>query len=242
MVSAFKVPNHAWSMIEGEANKSGRGPSVWDAFTHKIPERILDHNNGDIAVDFYHCFQVEGDVKETTFLSAIFSKQNNKHLVLENSNKYNNNILSSGLKHFVMIFHWDTPQALEDKYGGILNSNIVNDYRDYADLLFETFGDQVQYWMTFNEPWALSEFAYDDGLIAPAVQERQSGQIGIALVSLWFEPLSNRTIDIEASKTTLNFMFGLWMNPLFYGRYPGRVRDLVGNKLLTFTDEETNLL
>ncbi|KAF2319386.1 hypothetical protein GH714_015415 [Hevea brasiliensis] len=77
-------------------------------------------------------------------------------------------IKANGLKHFVMIFHWDTPQALEDKYGGILNSNIVNDYRDYADLLFETFGDQVQYWMTFNEPWALSEFAYDDGLIAPA--------------------------------------------------------------------------
>ncbi|KAF2319503.1 hypothetical protein GH714_016549 [Hevea brasiliensis] len=42
-----------------------------------------------------------------------------------------------------------------------------NDFRDYADLLFDKFGDRVKHWMTFNEPWALSRFAYDDGVFAP---------------------------------------------------------------------------
>ncbi|KAF2319357.1 hypothetical protein GH714_015047 [Hevea brasiliensis] len=74
-----------------------------------------------------------------------------------------NEIISNDWGLFVTIFHWDTPQALEDKYGGFLSRNIVYDYLEYANLLFEEFGDRVKYWMTFNEPWALSGFAYDDG-------------------------------------------------------------------------------
>ncbi|KAJ9158709.1 hypothetical protein P3X46_024269 [Hevea brasiliensis] len=281
--------------IEGAANKSGRGPSVWDTFTHETPERILDHSNGDIAVDFYHHFREDiKNVKNMGFDAFRFSiswtriipsGRRREGVNQEGIDFYNdviNEIIKNDLKPFVTIFHWDTPQALEDKYGGFLSSNIVNDYRDYADLLFEKFGDRVQYWMTFNEPWALSGFAYDDGIFAPgrcsywvnhqcpagnsatepyvvahhlllahaaAVQvyrekykKNQNGQIGITLFTFWFEPLSNRTVDIEASKTALDFMFGLWMDPLTYGRYPRRVRDLVGDRLLTFTDEETNLL
>ncbi|KAF2293521.1 hypothetical protein GH714_002414 [Hevea brasiliensis] len=183
---------------------------------------------------------------------------------------------------FCYYFHWDTPQALEDKYGGFLSRDIVKDFREYADLLFERFGDRVKHWMTFNEPWALSGFAYDYGVFAPGrcsswvnrrcragnsatepyivahhlllshaavvqiyrenYQTTQNGKIGITLFTFWFEPLSNRTIDIEASRTALDFMFGLWMDPLTYGRYPRTVRDLIGDRLLKFTDEETQML
>ncbi|KAF2319372.1 hypothetical protein GH714_015268 [Hevea brasiliensis] len=79
-------------------------------------------------------------------------------------------IIKNDLRPFVTIFHWDTPQALEYKYGGFLSPNIVDDYRDYADLLFDEFGDRVKYWMTFNEPWALSGFAYDDGVFALGIR------------------------------------------------------------------------
>ncbi|KAF2293584.1 hypothetical protein GH714_003094 [Hevea brasiliensis] len=44
--------------IEGAANISGKGPSVWDTFTHEYPERIKDHSTGDVAVDFYHRYKV----------------------------------------------------------------------------------------------------------------------------------------------------------------------------------------
>ncbi|KAJ9174479.1 hypothetical protein P3X46_013117 [Hevea brasiliensis] len=281
--------------IEGAANISGKGPSVWDTFTHEYPERIKDHSTGDVAVDFYHRYKENiQNVKSMGFNAFRFSiswprvipSGRRREGVNEEGIKFYNSVINEtinqGLQPFVTIFHWDTPQALEDKYRGFLSRNIVEDYRDYADLLFEKFGDRVKFWMTFNEPWSLSGFSYDDGVFAPgrcsswvnrqcragnsatepyivahhlllahsaAVQlyrgkykETQNGQIGITIFTFWFEPLSNRAEDIEASKTALDFMFGLWMDPLTYGRYPRIVRDLAGDRLLNFTEEETHLL
>ncbi|KAJ6725131.1 GLYCOSYL HYDROLASE [Salix viminalis] len=68
---------------------------------------------------------------------------------------------------FVTIFHWDSPQALEDKYEGFLNDQIVNDFRDFADLCFREFGDRVKYWITLNEPQKFSSAGYDSGDFAP---------------------------------------------------------------------------
>ncbi|KAF2319361.1 hypothetical protein GH714_015116 [Hevea brasiliensis] len=77
------------------------------------------------------------------------------------------------------------------------------------------------------------------GTATSAYQKNEDEKIGITLFTFWFEPLSNRTIDIEASKTTLDFMFGLWMEPLTNGHYPKRVQNLVGDRLLTFNETET---
>lgn len=44
-------------------------------------------------------------------------------------------------------------QVLQDKYSGFVGREIVDDYVNYADVLFENFGDLVKDWMTFNEPW-----------------------------------------------------------------------------------------
>ncbi|KAG8657281.1 cyanogenic beta-glucosidase-like [Manihot esculenta] len=281
--------------IEGAANKSGAGPSVWDAFTHQFPDRIKDHSTGDVAVDFYNRFDEDlKNVKKMNFSAFRFSiswprvipsGRRSEGINQEGIDFYNrviNETIKNGLEPFVTIFHWDTPQALEDKYGGFLSSNIVNDYRDYADLLFEKFGDRVKYWMTFNEPWSLSGFSYDDGVFAPGrcsswvnrkcqagnsatepyivahhlllshaaavgvyrnqYQTTQAGKIGITLFTFWYEPLSNRSIDIQAARTALDFMFGLWMDPITYGRYPRTVQDLVGDRLLKFTYEESQML
>uniref|UniRef100_A0A2C9V7I7 Uncharacterized protein n=1 Tax=Manihot esculenta TaxID=3983 RepID=A0A2C9V7I7_MANES len=280
--------------IEGEANKSGRGPSVWDIFAHESPDRILDGSNGDVAVDFYHRFREDIlNVKNMGFKAfrmsiswpRVIPSGRRREGINEKGIQFYSNvidtIIANGLEPFVTIFHWDTPQALEDKYGGFLNRSIVDDYRDYADLLFERFGGRVKFWMTFNEPWALSGFAYDDGVFAPgrcsawvnrkcdvgnsstepyivahhlllahaaAVQiyreKYQTGdrKIGITLFTFWFEPLSNRSIDIEASRTALDFMFGLWMEPLTRGQYPASVQRLVGDRLLSFNATESALL
>ncbi|OAY40039.1 beta-glucosidase 13 [Manihot esculenta] len=285
--------------IEGSTNISGRGPSVWDIFTHEYPERIKDHSNGDVAVDFYNRFPEDiRNVKDMGFdafrlsisWSRVIPSGRRSEGVNEEGIKFYDDVINEVLRQdlipFVTIFHWDTPQGLEDKYGGFLSRNIVDDYRDYADLLFERFGNRVKFWMTFNEPWALSGFAYDDGFFAPGrcsswvnrqcragnsatepyivahhlllahsaavnlYREKYQkirpgatiGKIGITLFTFWFEPLSNRSIDIEASRTALDFMFGLWMDPLTYGRYPRRVQDLVGDRLLNFTEKETEML
>ncbi|KAF2319359.1 hypothetical protein GH714_015098 [Hevea brasiliensis] len=256
--------------IEGEATTKGRGPSVWDTFSKETPERILDGSNGDVAVDFYNRFKEDiANVKNMGFKGFRMSISWSR-------------VIPSKIGAFVTIFHWDTPQALEDKYGGFLSRDIVYDYYEYANLLFEEFGDRVKYWMTFNEPWSLSGFSYDYGVFAPGrcsswvnrqcragnsatepyivahhlllshaavvqlYREKfkpiHGGQIGITLFTFWYEPLSNEPADVEAAKTALDFMFGLWMDPMTYGTYPRTVRDLVGDRLPKFTDEESKLL
>ncbi|CAH9058754.1 unnamed protein product [Cuscuta europaea] len=73
----------------------------------------------------------------------------------------------NGLEPFVTIFHWDVPQALEDKYGGFLSSRIVGDFKDFAELCFERFGDRVKHWITLNEPYEFSMGGYEAGNSAP---------------------------------------------------------------------------
>ncbi|XP_021911735.1 myrosinase 5-like [Carica papaya] len=78
-----------------------------------------------------------------------------------------NELLDNGIEPFVTIFHWDVPQTLEDMYGGLLDRNIVSDYRDFANLCFREFGDKVKYWITINQPYSLGFNAYGKGEQAP---------------------------------------------------------------------------
>ena len=75
-------------------------------------------------------------------------------------NKLINKVINQGLVPFVTIYHWDAPQALEDKYGSWLSERIVDDYERYARVLFENFGDRVKNWITLNEPLTISAEAY----------------------------------------------------------------------------------
>ncbi|CAI9103190.1 OLC1v1001636C3 [Oldenlandia corymbosa var. corymbosa] len=170
---------------EGAAAEDGRGPSVADTFTHGHPEMIADHSNGDVADDFYHRYKE--DVKLMKFIGmngfrfsiswsrvlphGKLSKGVNQ-LGIAFYNNLINELLANGITPFVTLFHWDTPQALEDEYGSFRNISIVEDFRDYAELCFREFGDRVKYWTTFNEPWSFSTGGYDStsfiGTLGPA--------------------------------------------------------------------------
>ncbi|GKV51726.1 hypothetical protein SLEP1_g58355 [Rubroshorea leprosula] len=76
-------------------------------------------------------------------------------------------LLSNGIQPFVTLFHWDLPQALEDEYGGFLSPKIVDDFRDYANLCFQEFGDRVKQWATLNEPNLFAGAGYATGEGAP---------------------------------------------------------------------------
>ncbi|XP_021824382.1 beta-glucosidase 12-like [Prunus avium] len=85
--------------------------------------------------------------------------------------KYYNNLINellrNGLKPFVTLFHWDLPQALEDKYGGFLSPHIINHFQYYAKLCYKEFGDRVKHWITLNEPWTYSIGGYAGAGFAP---------------------------------------------------------------------------
>ncbi|KAE8037052.1 hypothetical protein FH972_009677 [Carpinus fangiana] len=165
---------------EGAANEDGRGPSIWDSYTHRYPGRIKDGSNGDVAVDQYHRYKEDvGIMKEMGLDAYRFSISWSRVLpkgklsggVNSEGIKYYNNLinelLNKGLQPFVTLFHWDLPQALEDEYGGFLSPHIVDDYRDYAELCFKEFGDRVKHWITLNEPWTYSVSGYANGQFAP---------------------------------------------------------------------------
>lgn len=160
---------------EGAANQGGREPSIWDTVSHKYPDFIADHSNGDIAADSYHRYKEDvALMKDLGFdayrfsisWSRILPKGNLQGGVNQEGVAYYNNLidelLSKGMQPFVTLFHWDLPQALEDEYAGFLSPRILEDFASYADICFKEFGDRVKHWITLNEPFSYIRF-YEDG-------------------------------------------------------------------------------
>ncbi|KAL4341441.1 hypothetical protein GQ457_08G007150 [Hibiscus cannabinus] len=162
---------------EGAVNEGNKGDSIWDTFTRK-PGKIMDFSNADTAVDHYHRFQSDIELMKDLGMDAyrfsiswprIFPHGTGEPNV-EGINYYNRLIdalIQKGIKPFVTLYHWDLPQILEDKYGGWLSRQIVDDFDHYAATCFQAFGDRVKHWVTFNEPHGFAIQGYDNGIQAP---------------------------------------------------------------------------
>nr|CAB3504975.1 unnamed protein product [Digitaria exilis] len=142
--------------------------------------KIADRSNGDVAVDSYHRYKEDVSIMKDMGMDAYrFSISWTRILPngsldgginREGVRYYNDlidDLLLKGVQPFVTLFHWDSPQALEDKYGGFLSPSIINDYKDYAEVCFKEFGDRVKHWITFNEPWSFCTSGYASGTFAP---------------------------------------------------------------------------
>ncbi|KAJ4767167.1 Beta-glucosidase [Rhynchospora pubera] len=174
----FGVGSAAYQ-YEGAPTEDGKGPSIWDTFTH-TPGKILDNSNGDVTEDFYHRYKEDiGNVKKMGMDSFRFSISWPRILPngslsgginrkgVDHYNNVINEVIANGLKPFVTLFHWDLPQALEDKYLGFLSTLLVEDYVNYVDVCFKEFGDRVKHWVTFNEPIVFCSGGYASGTSAP---------------------------------------------------------------------------
>ena len=172
------------AQIEGAASVDGRGASIWDVFARK-QGNIADGSTPEIACDFYHRFPEDIRLaKELGIQSFRFSfswsrilpegygKVNQKGLdfykrMLEELHK--NDIVPNAT-----LYHWDLPQALEEK-GGWLNREIVEWYGEYASLLFREFGNDIPLWVTVNEPIA-TYVGYGEGIFAPGHHSEAKGR------------------------------------------------------------------
>ncbi|GAB2260879.1 hypothetical protein Droror1_Dr00011734 [Drosera rotundifolia] len=165
---------------EGAWNEDGKGPSIWDTFTQKQPDKIADHSTGDVADDFYHRYKDDvkllkkigfGYFRFSISWPRVLPKGKLSGGVNRKGIQFYNDLidelLANGIKPFVTIFHWDVPQALEDEYGGLRGPEIVKDFVDFADLCFKEFGDRVKHWGTMNEPNLDSWNSYSTGIFAP---------------------------------------------------------------------------
>jgi beta-glucosidase len=166
--------------IEGAAFEDGKGPSTWDIFAHQEPSRT-NGQHGDVACDHYH--KLEEDVAllasygvDTYRFSICWSRLiplgGRNDPINEKGIAFYNDLIDRLLKHNIQpmatLFHWDLPQELETRYGGVLNTTeFTADFENYARLCFERFGDRVTQWVTFNEPFIVSIFGYLNGWNAP---------------------------------------------------------------------------
>ena len=162
--------------IEGGAAEGGRGPSIWDTFSH-TPGLSFHGDNGDIACDHYARWESDLDLLRSLGVSDYRLSASWSRLQPLGAGPLNpqgidfyRRVLSGlrerGIRPLVTLYHWDLPQPLEDA-GGWPNRDTANRFADYAGLVLGELGDLADDWITLNEPWCSAILGYGTGAHAP---------------------------------------------------------------------------
>lgn len=179
-------PDFSWGVatsayqIEGAANEDGRGPSIWDTFSH-TPGKTINGDTGDVACDHYHRYEQDVDVIASLGVDAYrFSiawprvqpdgkgAWNEKGLAFYD--KLVDRLLAKGLKPHATLYHWDLPQALQEQ-GGWGSRDTTDRFAEYADVMGRRLGDRVATICTHNEPWCTAYLGNHTGQFAPGFQD-----------------------------------------------------------------------
>jgi beta-glucosidase len=166
--------------IEGATNVDGRGPSIWDTFSHR-PGTIVDGSTGDVACDHYHRYASDLDLmKRLGIMSYRFSIAWSRVLPtgrtsvnqkgLDFYRRLVDGLHARGIAPLVTLYHWDLPQALQDQ-GGWENRDCADWFADYAQVVFRALGSAVPTWLTINEPKTIVHDAYLTGAMAPGKRD-----------------------------------------------------------------------
>ncbi len=166
--------------VEGAVDEDGRGPSIWDTFSH-TPGKIDGGGTGDVACDHYRRWPEDVDLMGELGVNAYrFSlawprlyptgRGPLERRGVEHYDRLIDTLLERGIEPVVTLYHWDLPQALEDE-GGWLARDTVERFAEYAATCFEAYGDRVRWWLTINEPWIIGLLGYLHGLHAPGVKD-----------------------------------------------------------------------
>src|SRR3954453_24056035 len=240
--------------IEGAANEDGRSESVWDRFA-ATPGKVRNGDSGAVACDFYHRYRDDIALMRELGLDAFRFSIAWPRVIpggrgavndagLDFYDRLVDELLGNGLVPYVTLFHWDTPQVLEDA-GGWPVRDTVDAFTEYVEAVAGRLGDRVGHWITHNEPWVVSWVGHGWGHHAPGrmsdadalatahhlllshgraveVLRRESpdAQVGITL------NLDNpyAATDSEADSAAARWVDGLhnrwFLDPIFKGEYP----------------------
>ncbi|HHW82951.1 MAG TPA: family 1 glycosylhydrolase, partial [Actinomycetales bacterium] len=171
----FGVASAAYQ-IEGAARQGGRGPSIWDTFSH-TPGRVEGSATGDVACDHYHRWREDLELMaglgvDTYRLSLAWPRiiPTGRGEVNPEGIAFYRELLEGlrekGIRPVVTLYHWDLPQALQDA-GGWVNRETAHAFADYARVVARELGDLVDLWITLNEPWCTAFLGHASGVHAP---------------------------------------------------------------------------
>jgi beta-glucosidase len=204
--------------IEGAPTAGGKGPSVWDIFSHS-PGKINNNDNGDIACNHYNLWPEDIALMKELGVNAyrfsiswprIFptgSESKPNQSGLDFYSKLVDTLLENNITPYITLNHWDIPQGLEDK-GGWANREIVNQFVKYSDHTSKHLGDRVKFWITHNEPWCVSYLGYVIGRKPPGLTQNWPKSLAAAHHLL----LSHGMAIPEIRKNSNNSQVGITLN------------------------------
>ncbi|PPL18930.1 GH1 family beta-glucosidase [Microterricola pindariensis] len=245
----------AAAQIEGAGHEDGKLDSIWDAFA-RVPGAVANGDTPEVAVDHYHRYP--GDVaimKQIGLDSYRFSTSwarvvPDGHTVnqkgLDFYSRLVDELQDAGILPWLTLYHWDLPQALEEK-GGWANRDTAHRFADYAEAVHGALGDRVSNWTTFNEPFCSAILGYGAGVHAPGRRDPRATvaaihhqhlahglavnrlralsdeplQIGITLNLSNAIPLDAADpVDLEAARRFDLLQNRVFLEPIVTGAYP----------------------
>ena len=251
--------------IEGAAKEGGRGPSIWDTFS-RVTGAIVNGDNGDIACDHYNRYTEDLDLIKWLGVNAyrfsiawprIFPNGTGSpnQSGIDFYDRLIDGALERGITPWPTLYHWDLPQALQDK-GGWNNRECAQWFAEYAHLMAEKFGDRVKNWTTLNEPFCSAWLGYLFGVMAPGIKDLQTAinashhlllghglatqairsvnsdlRVGIVLNLTPAIPLHDSAADLAAAKLADGFDNRWYADPIFKGSYPKDIVEGFGKEV-----------
>jgi beta-glucosidase len=241
--------------IEG-GREDGKGDSIWDTFTaargledgttacdhyHRYPEDIALMS--DLGVDAYRFSIAWARVLPTGGGTVNQAGLDFYRRLVEQ-------LLTAGIQPWVTLYHWDLPQALQDR-GGWPERWMADAFTEYALVVADALGDTVRHWITHNEPWVAAMLGHQEGVFAPGIADwrralaaghhillshgqaarelRRSvpgSSIGIALDCRPARPLSDDPADVAACRHFDGYRNRWFFDPVFGRGYPEDMIDV----------------
>lgn len=224
--------------VEGRDPEDGCGKNIWDTFAEE--GRILDGKDAYTACDHMHRYKEDYKLMKLLGIKAYRFSMSWARILPEGTGKvnekaiamYRDMILSmkeNGIEPYITMYHWEFPQALQDK-GGWLNEDVIQWFGEYAKVVAENFSDICEYFITLNEPECFVGLGHLSGVHAPGLKLpykdvfkiahnalRAHGQavinlrkyasrpikVGYAPTCGMAYPATDSTEDIEAARKTL---------------------------------------
>jgi beta-glucosidase len=162
--------------IEGAWNEGGRGPSIWDDFSHRRGT-VCNGDTGDLACKHYHRMEEDVDLMAELGYRAYRFSVSWPRILPEGAGAVNeegmdfydrlvDRLRERGIRPFVTLYHWDLPSRLQSE-GGWYNRETARHFAEYGLRVAERLGDRVEDWITLNEPWIVTVAGHVMGIHAP---------------------------------------------------------------------------
>lgn len=246
--------------IEGGAPDDGRGRSIWDSFC-AVPGKVANGDSGTVACDHYHRFPEDLDLLKALGATVYRFSIMWPRVMPEGTGRLNETgldfydrlvdaMLERGLRPWPCLYHWDLPQALQDR-GGWTNRDIAGWFADYAALMARRLGDRAENWVTFNEPNVSAWVGHEEGRHAPGLTDPRAatraahhlnlahGRAVAVLRTLAPKAGVGFVLPVHKARPLPQFaerdghlaaLFedkwnGVFLDPIYFGRYPDSVAD-----------------